>query len=107
MAYTENEAKAIAADVEVEDGPNDKGDMFSRPGKLQDYVPPPYPNEQAARAANNGAYPVDLSLIVKARVGGENYIYSLLTGYKEPPAGVEVKEGSFPLFPTALLHSSR
>jgi ubiquinol-cytochrome c reductase cytochrome c1 subunit len=94
VAYTEEEMKAIAADVEVQDGPNDQGEMYDRPGKLADHIPPPYPNEQAARAANNGAYPVDLSLIVKARPG-EDYIFSLLTGYREPPAGVDVKNGMY------------
>jgi len=101
VAFTEDEVKAIAADVEIQDGPDDKGEMFERPGKLADYLPSPYPNEQAARAANAGAYPVDLSLVVKARHGGEDYIYSLLTGYKEPPAGVAPKPGLYynPYFP--------
>ena len=83
----------MAAEVDVEDGPDDQGEMFTRPGKLADFFPVPYPNEQAARAANNGANPVDLSVITKARVGGENYIYALLTGYMEPPTGFEVKPG--------------
>ncbi|KAJ2858164.1 cytochrome c1, partial [Coemansia erecta] len=69
------------------------GDMFQRPGKLTDPIPPPYANEEAARAANAGALPPDLSLITKARHGGVDYIYSLLTGYCDPPAGVEVREG--------------
>jgi ubiquinol-cytochrome c reductase cytochrome c1 subunit len=101
VAYTEAEMKEIAADVEVEDGPDDVGEMFQRPGKLADHIPAPYPNENAARAANNGAYPVDLSLVVKARPGGEDYLFSLLTGYKEPPAGIEVKPGMSynPYFP--------
>jgi len=95
VCYTEDEVKAMAAEIEVQDGPDDKGEMFERPGKLTDRLPSPYPNEQAARAANAGAYPVDLSLVVKARHGGENYIFSLLTGYREPPAGVVPKEGLF------------
>jgi ubiquinol-cytochrome c reductase cytochrome c1 subunit len=93
VAYTEEEMKAMAADVDVEDGPNDKGEMFDRPGTLTDHIPRPYPNEQAARAANNGAYPTDLSLIVKGRPGAEDYLFTLLTGYKEAPPGVDVKEG--------------
>lgn len=66
-----------------------------RPGKLSDYFPSPYPNEEAARAANNGAYPPDLSYIVSARHGGENYIFALLTGYCDPPAGVVLREGQY------------
>jgi len=91
----------MAEEVEYEDGPNDEGEMFKRPGKLSDYMPPPYPNEEAARAANNAALPPDLSLMIKARHGGGDYVYSLLTGYVEPPAGVEVREGLHynPYFP--------
>merc|ERR1711957_636608 len=81
------EAKAMAEDVEFSDGPNDEGEMFDRNGKLSDYFPSPYPNEEAARFANNGAYPPDLSLITKARVGGADYVFALLTGYKEREAG--------------------
>lgn len=65
VAYTEEETKAMAAEIEVVDGPNDEGEMFTRPGKLSDRFPTPYPNEQAARFANGGAYPPDLSLITK------------------------------------------
>lgn len=90
---TEEEARAEAADVLIEDGPDDKGKMFMRPGKLADHVPDPYPNQEAARAANNGAYPPDLSMIVIAREGGEDYIFSLLTGYTDPPAGFTLEEG--------------
>jgi ubiquinol-cytochrome c reductase cytochrome c1 subunit len=67
VCYTEDEAKALAEEVDVKDGPNDEGEMFERPGKLADYLPSPYPNEEAARYSNGGAYPPDLSLIVKAR----------------------------------------
>lgn len=73
--------------------PDETGAHFQRPGRLYDYVPGPYPNEEAARHANNGAYPPDLSLICLARKGGANYIFALLTGYTDPPAGVEVQEG--------------
>ena len=65
VAYTEEEVKAMAAEIEVEDGPNDEGEMFMRPGKISDKFPQPYKNEQAARYANAGAYPPDLSLITK------------------------------------------
>lgn len=70
VSHTELEAKAEAEEQMVEDGPDDQGNMFKRPGKLSDYFPSPYPNEEAARAANNGAYPPDLSYIVSARHGG-------------------------------------
>jgi ubiquinol-cytochrome c reductase cytochrome c1 subunit len=76
---------------QVEDGPNDEGEMFERPGRLADPLPRPYANENAARAANGGAYPPDLSLITKARHDGHNYVFSLLLGYRDPPAGVSVK----------------
>ena len=85
---TEEEAKAEAAEIEVRDGPNEDGEMYDRPGKLTDPLPRPYPNEQAARSANNNAYPPDLSLIVQARVHGNDYLFSILTGYKAPPAGL-------------------
>lgn len=92
----------MAEEVEYQDGPDDQGEMFMRPGKLADYLPGPYPNEEAGRAANAGALPPDLSLIVKARHGGADYVYSLLTGYpEEPPPGVTVAEGQYfnPYFP--------
>lgn len=70
VSHTADEARALAEDVEYTDGPDDKGEMFQRPGKLSDYLPPAYPNEEAARAGNGGALPPDLSLIIKARHGG-------------------------------------
>ncbi|XP_051176210.1 cytochrome c1, heme protein, mitochondrial [Leptopilina boulardi] len=99
--HTEAEAKALAEEVMIKDGPNDVGEMFMRPGKLFDYIPSPYPNEEAARAANNGAYPPDLSFMQNARHNGENYIFSLLTGYCDPPAGITLREGQNfnPYFP--------
>lgn len=101
VSHTEAEAKAEAAEAQIKDGPNDQGEYFMRPGKLSDYFPSPYPNEEAARAANNGAYPPDLSWIVSARKGGEDYIFALLTGYCDPPAGVNLREGQYynPYFP--------
>lgn len=101
VSHTEEEAKKEAAEVMVTDGPNDIGEMFQRPGKLSDYFANPYPNEEAARAANNGAYPPDLSLITNARNGKEDYLFALLTGYTEVPAGVTLAEGQAfnPYFP--------
>ncbi|KAJ8908933.1 hypothetical protein NDN08_005633 [Rhodosorus marinus] len=93
VAFTEDEAKILAADTEVEDGPNDEGEMFTRPGRLSDKFPDPYANEEAARYANNGALPPDLSCVVKAREAKEDYIFALLTGYRDPPDGVVVREG--------------
>ncbi|KNG49279.1 map microtubule affinity-regulating kinase 4 [Stemphylium lycopersici] len=91
---TVDEAKALAEENEYDTEPNDQGEIEKRPGKLSDYMPAPYKNDEAARAANNGALPPDLSLMVKARHGGCNYIFSLLTGYpEEPPAGAVVPEG--------------
>jgi len=93
IGFSEDEVKAIAASVEVTDGPNDAGEMFQRPGRPSDRFRSPFANEQAARAGNNGAYPVDLSLVVKARIGGPDYLHALLTGYSDPPAGVKLGEG--------------
>ena len=94
-AWSEEEVKAMAEEVEIVDGPNDEGEMFERPGKLSDYMPGPYANEEAGRAANNGALPPDLSLIVKARHGGADYIFSLLSGYCEAPAGKAMLPGLY------------
>jgi len=93
--------EALAAEYEFTDGPNDQGEMFQRPGKPSDYMPKPYPNEEASRAANGGAYPPDLSLITKARHSGKDYVFALITGYAEPPAGVTLREGLHfnPYFP--------
>ena len=95
LGYNEAEIKAIAAEYEVMDGPNDEGEMFMRAAIPADYFPAPYPNENAARAGNNGAYPPDLSLITKARAHGPDYLYSLLTSYKDAPAGKDVPDGMY------------
>lgn len=89
VCYTEEEAKKLAESRDVEDGPNEAGEMFDRPGKLSDRLPAPYKNEEQARAVNNGALPPDLSLIVKARHAREDYLFSLLTGYREVGCGRE------------------
>ncbi len=112
--FTPAQAAAVAAEYQVQDGPNDAGEMFERPGRVADKFPAPFPNENAARASNGGAFPPDLSLIAKARSyargfpqfifdlftqfqeQGPNYIDALLQGYEEnPPAGVTVPEGSY------------
>ncbi|XP_075067680.1 cytochrome c1, heme protein, mitochondrial [Mixophyes fleayi] len=95
VSHTEAEAKALAEEFEILDGPDESGEMFTRPGKLSDLFPKPYPNPEAARAANNGALPPDLSYIANARHGGEDYIFSLLTGYCDQPAGVNLREGLY------------
>ena len=87
------QAKAIAASFEVTDGPNSDGEMFTRPGKLSDKFVMPYENVKAAEAANGGAYPPDMSVLVKARGGGVDYIYSLLQGYEEAPSGMTLDDG--------------
>ena len=92
--FSEEQVKALAATFTVQDGPNQDGEMFERPALPADHFPSPFPNEQAARAANGGAYPSDLSLITKYRpgwygtfnqlangIGGPQYVYSVLTGY--------------------------
>ncbi len=93
--FSLDEAKAIAAQFEVTDGPNDDGEMFTRLRRLSDKFVDPFPNIQAATAANGGAYPPDMSVLVKARKGGADYIYSLLLGYEEVPAGYELDDGVY------------
>jgi ubiquinol-cytochrome c reductase cytochrome b/c1 subunit len=106
--FTAEQVKALAATYTVQDGPNESGEMLERPGAASDRFPAPFPNEQAARSANGGAYPPDLSLLTKARpgwfgtfnqlvngIGGPQYVYSVLTGYEDPPAelAAEAPEG--------------
>jgi cytochrome c1 len=110
--FSEAQAGAIASTFQVTAGPNDQGEMFQRPGKLADYFPPPFPNDQAARNANGGALPPDMSVLAKARgfeagfpwfifnaftqyqEQGPDYIHGILTGYEDPPAGVTLPPGS-------------
>lgn len=93
LGFNDAEIKALAAEATVTDGPNDQGEMFERPGRPSDRFKSPFPNDKAASAANNGAIPPDLSLIVKARHGGADYIYGLMTGYTDAPANVTVPNG--------------
>lgn len=113
LGYTEEQVRAIAAEYEVEDGPDEAGDMFTRPATPSDYFPAPFANPEQAAASNNGAAPPDFSLIAKARAaergfptflldiftqyaeGGVDYIHALLTGYDEEPGEHEVPEGSY------------
>ena len=95
LGYSDDEIKAIAAQYQITDGPNDQGEMFQRPGKPADIFPPPFANDQAARASNNGALPPDLSLITKAREGGANYVFSLLQGFHDAPAGETGPPGTY------------
>jgi ubiquinol-cytochrome c reductase cytochrome c1 subunit len=110
--FSEGQAATIAAGFQVTDGPNDKGEMFQRPGKLADRFPPPFPNDQAARAALGGGLPPDMSVLAKARgteagfprfiidaftqyqEGGPDYIHAILTGYEDPPAGFTLPPGA-------------
>lgn len=96
IGLSEEQIEAVAGEFEVEDGPDDLGDMFMRPAKASDYIPSPFPNEQAARAANGGALPPDLSLVVRARPGGADYVRALLIGYvEEPPEDVKMMPGMY------------
>lgn len=88
LGYNDDQVKFIASQYQVTDGPNQEGQMFQRTALASDHFVGPYPNDNAARAANNGALPPDLSLIIKARPGGADYVYALLTGYTTPPKGM-------------------
>jgi len=90
IGYSEDEVKGIAAQVQVTDGPNDSGEMYQRPARPSDPIPGPFANDQAARAANNGALPPDMSLITKAREGGADYVYAIMTGFKDAPAAMKM-----------------
>ena len=90
-----DEVKNIAASFEVTDGPDDQGEMFTRPGRPSDKFVSPYPNVNAAIAANGGAYPPDMSVLVKSRKGGADYIYSVLMGYEDPPANIKLDDGVY------------
>ncbi len=94
--FSEAEVKALASQFQIKDGPNAQGEMFERPGIPSDKFKSPFPNENAARAVNGGAYPPDLSVIVKARPGGADYIYSVLMGYEEKvPENIKLDSGVY------------
>ena len=95
LGYNDKQIKAYASQYQVTDGPNDNGDMFQRAALPSDKFIRPFANEKAARAANNGAYPPDLAMIVKAREGGVRYVYSILQGFKDPPPDVVVPDGLY------------
>jgi ubiquinol-cytochrome c reductase cytochrome c1 subunit len=94
LGFSADEVKALASQVQVTDAePNDQGEMVQRPGRPSDPIARPFPNDQAARAANNGALPPDLALITKAREGGADYVFGILNGYAPPPADIKMGEG--------------
>ena len=95
LGYSDAQIKTIAAEVTVNDGPNDEGEMFERPGRPSDKFKRPFPNDKAAMFANNGALPPDLSLITKARHGGADHVYAILTGYKDAPADIQLMSGQY------------
>lgn len=93
IGFSPEKVKEIAASVQVQDGPNDAGEMYDRDGRPSDRFHSPFPNDQAARAANNGALPPDMSLLAKAREGGPTYIHALMLGYTDPPADFKMADG--------------
>jgi ubiquinol-cytochrome c reductase cytochrome c1 subunit len=95
LGYNEDDIRAFAAEFKVADGPNDKGEMYQREALPSDNFVSPFANANAARAANNGALPPDLSLIIKARKNGANYLYGLLTGYGNMPDGEKLPDGMY------------
>jgi ubiquinol-cytochrome c reductase cytochrome c1 subunit len=95
IGFSEEQVKVLASEYTVLDGPDEEGEMFERPARLADRFVGPFSNDNEARANNNGAYPMDLSVAVKARKSGADYIYNLLIGYVDPPSDVEVGEGMY------------
>lgn len=93
LGYTPEQVKSLAAQDTVMDGPNDEGEMFERPARPSDRFKSPYANDNLARTANGGALPPDLSMIVKARHGGADYVYGIMTGYGTPPADLVMNPG--------------
>lgn len=93
VGYDEGQIKAIAGEYSVMDGPDEEGEMFERPARPSDKFKAPYANENQAKAGNGGALPPDLSLIAKARHGGADYIYGIMTGYDTPPSDVTLMQG--------------
>ena len=93
--FSLEQAKAIASNFEVTDGPNSDGEMFQRPAKLSDKFVMPYSNVEEAKLSNGGAYPPDMTVLLKARKGGADYIYSVLLGYEDPPEGMKLDDGVY------------
>ena len=93
LGLSEAQVAAIASQFQIVDGPNDEGQMFERAGRPADRFRKPFANDAAARAANNGALPPDLSVMTKARAGGADYLFALLVGYEDPPPGVTLMDG--------------
>lgn len=105
VSHTEEEARTLAEEYEYPGDNDEEGNPTTRPGKLSDVFPEPYPNDEAAKFANNGALPPELSLVVLGREGTDDYLFSILTGYFDPPEGVEIREGTAynPYFPGGVL----
>ncbi len=95
LGYTADQVKTIAGEYTIQDGPNDEGEMFDRAGRPSDHFKSPFANDKAAAYANGGALPPDLSLITKARHGGANYVFGILTGYETAPEGVTLATGQY------------
>lgn len=95
LGYSPDQVKAIAGEYTVMDGPNDEGEMFERPARPSDKFKSPFANDKAAAASNGGSLPPDLSLITKARHGGADYVYGVLTGYKVAPEGFSLNDGQY------------
>lgn len=95
IGYSADQVKGIAAQYKVNDGPNDKGQMYERPARPSDPIPSPFPNDEAARTANNGGLPPDLSLITLAREGGADYVWAILNGFKPAPKGFAEVPGTY------------
>jgi len=93
--FSKEQAKIIASQFELTDGPNNDGEMFTRQARLSDNFVGPYANDKEAAASNGGAYPPDMSVLVKARQGGASYIYSVLLGYEDPPEGITLDDGVY------------
>src|SRR3990172_6543685 len=91
--FSKEAVEILASKAQITDGPNEKGQMFQRPGRPSDRFRMPYANDEAARASNSGALPPDLSVMAKARPQGPDYIYALLTGYKPAPADMKMTPG--------------
>ncbi len=107
IGLTEAQIKAVAATKTVPGAPDDEGKPTTRPALPSDHFADPFPNDNAARAANNGALPPDQSLLLSAREGHADYIYALVgKGYVDAPAGVKVPDGLYynTYFPGHFIH---